>query len=446
MGKYDFDLFTIGAGSGGVRASRMSASYGARVGVAEERYLGGTCVNVGCIPKKLFSYGAHYTHEFEDAAAYGWRMQRASLDWPTVMENKNKEIKRLNEVYWNILKKNNVKIYEDKAVLLDAHTLKIGGQTVTADKILIATGGHPIKPKFQGAEYAISSDEAFYLQEIPKRTLVAGGGYIAVEFASIFKGYGSDVTQLYRGDLFLRGFDDDVRAHLAKEFKKNGIKLCFNADVVSIKKIQDELLVEMSDGRIIKSDTVFFAIGRRPNTKNIGLEAVGVKMKPDGSICVNEYFETSKRNIYALGDIIDRYQLTPVAISEAMILSNNLFNGTNKKMNYDDIATAVFSEPNIATVGLTEAQARKTYSSVKIYRSEFRPLKHTVTGRDQQCLMKLIVDEETDRVAGIHMVGAEAGEIIQGFAVALKAGATKSHFDSTIGIHPTSAEEFVTMN
>jgi glutathione reductase (NADPH) len=445
MAKYDYDLFTIGAGSGGVRASRMSAAYGARVGVAEERYLGGTCVNVGCIPKKLFSYGSHYGQDFQDSAAYGWRVHDKDLDWPALVSNKNSEIERLNEIYRTILKNNNVTIHEARATIKDNHTLDVGGTLVTADKILIATGGWPSIPEFPGNEHVITSNEAFYLDELPRRVLIVGGGYIAVEFAGIFHGYGSKVTQLYRGDLFLRGFDEDVRHHLGDQMRKQGVDLRFNTNIVSVEKTEGELVATLTDKSTIRADVILYATGRVPNTKNLGLEDAGIEVTEAGSVVVNETFQTSVPNIYAVGDIIDRFQLTPVAIAEAMVLSANLFDGKDYRMDYSDIATAVFSNPNIGTVGLTEAQARSKFGDVEIYRSTFRPLKHTLTGRDEQSLMKLIVDKGSDRVVGVHMVGADSGEIIQGFAVALKAGATKAQFDATVGIHPTAAEEFVTM-
>lgn len=445
MTNFDYDLFTIGAGSGGVRASRMSASYGAKVGIAEELHLGGTCVNVGCIPKKIFSYGGHFGHDFEDAAAYGWRLQDPGLDWPTLVSNKNKEIQRLNSIYRKILESNNVTIYEARASLKDPHTLDVGGEEVTAEKILIATGGLPSVPDFPGNENVITSNEVFFLEKLPERILIVGGGYIAVEFAGIFHGYGSEVTQLYRGEKFLRGFDEDVRGHLAEQMLAHGIDLRFNINVTSIERTSTGLEVSLTDGSKIKSDICLYATGRRPNTKNLGLEKVGVNVSQNGSLVVNDQFQTSVPNIFALGDIIDRFQLTPVAIGEAMVLSANLFNGKKLKMDYEDIATAVFSNPNIGTVGLTEEEANERYGEIVVYRSTFRPLKHTMTQRHEQSMMKLVVAKKSDRVVGVHMVGAEAGEIIQGFAVALKAGATKAQFDATVGIHPTAAEEFVTM-
>ena len=445
MSDYDYDFFVIGAGSGGVRCARMSAFYGARVGIAEERYLGGTCVNVGCIPKKLFAYGSHYAAAFEDAAAYGWDVGSSSLNWERLINNKNTEINRLNAIYQKILNDNNVCIYESRAVLQDNHTLDVGEKKVTADKILIATGSWPLIPDFVGREYAITSNEAFFLEKLPKRVVIVGGGYIAVEFTGIFHGYGSQVTQLYRSDLFLRGFDHDLRTHLAEEMMKQGIDLRFNSNVASIEKTVDSLRIDLQDGSQINADAVMYATGRVPNTRNMGLENVGVKLGGDGSIDVNDNFQTSIPNIYALGDAIDRFQLTPVAIAEAMVLSSNLFNGTSLSLDYSNIPTAVFSHPTIGTVGLTEDQAHNRFEDVEIYCSRFKPLLHTLTKRDEKTLMKLIVDKASDRVVGCHMVGPEAGEIIQGIGIAIKAGVTKAQFDSTIAIHPTAAEEFVTM-
>jgi len=445
MASYDYDLFVIGAGSGGVRASRMSASHGAKVAVAEERFLGGTCVNVGCIPKKLFSYGSHYSDKAKDAAAYGWDFSEPTLDWPRLIENKNNEIERLNGIYRMLLEKAGVTLYEARASLIDAHTLDVAGEKVTADKILIATGGRPETDDVPGAEHAIVSDDAFYLPARPNRALVVGGGYIAVEFAGIFNGYGADTSLIYRRDLFLRGFDMDVRTHLAQEMEKNGINLIWNTVIERIEKTDDGLNVTMSNGKTDRFDQILYAIGRKPNTRNMGLEDVGVEMTDKGAIVVDDYYQTSVDNIYALGDIIDRFQLTPVAIGEAMKLSSNLFKGTKDKMDYADIPTAVFSDPPIGTVGLTEEDAQAQYGAVDVYRSTFRVLKDTLTGSSAQTMMKLIVDRKSDRVVGCHMVGPDAGEITQGLGIALKCGATKAQFDATVGIHPTAAEEFVTM-
>ena len=445
MAEYEYDLYVIGAGSGGVRCARMSASYGARVAVAEELYLGGTCVNVGCVPKKLFSYGSHYPAAFEDAAGYGWNVGESTLDWKRLIKNKNREIERLNGIYRTILGNSDVTINEARATLKDAHTVLVGGEEVTADKILVATGGWPTVPDFPGKEHAITSNEAFFLEDLPKRVIMVGGGYIAVEFAGILHGYGAHVTQLYRGDMFLRGFDQDLRSHLAKEMLKQGVDLRFNANIASLEKTADGIVATLEDGSMLEADVVMYATGRAPNTYNIGLEELGVEMKKDGSIVVDDQFKTSVDNIYALGDVIDRFQLTPVAIAEAMVLSGNLFNGQNLSTDYADIPTAVFSHPNIGTVGLSEEQAREKYADLDIYKSDFKPMLHTLSGRDERTLMKLIVDKASDRVVGCHMVGPDAGEIIQGMGVALKAGATKAQFDATVGIHPTAAEEFVTM-
>lgn len=445
MADYDFDLFVIGAGSGGVRASRMSASYGARVAIAEERFLGGTCVNVGCIPKKLFSYGAHYAEDADDAAAYGWSFGQPDLHWPTLIENKNREITRLNGIYRNILESNGVTLFEARATLVDAHTLDVGGERVTAETILIAVGGKPQVPSIPGGEHAIVSDDAFYLEERPDRVIVVGGGYIAVEFASIFSGYGAETTLVYRRDLFLRGFDIDVRRHLAGQMADKGIELVWNEVIDRIEATDGGLRATLGNGEVRAADQVMYAIGRTPNTANIGLEEAGVALTPGGAVIVDDYFRTSVDNIYALGDIIDRYQLTPVAIGEAMKLASNLYNGTRLAMDYADIPTAVFSNPPIGTVGLTEEDARARHGDVVVYRSEFRPLRHTLTGSGERTMMKLIVDRASDRVVGCHMVGPDAGEIIQGIAIALKCGATKAQFDATVGIHPTAAEELVTM-
>ena len=445
MSGYDYDFFVIGAGSGGVRASRMAASHGAKVAVAEERFLGGTCVNVGCIPKKLFSYGSHYLHYGHEAAAYGWDFSKPVLDWARLIENKNIEIKRLNDIYRNLLNTAGVTLYEARARLIDAHTLNVGGKNITADKILIATGGRPSRGDIPGNEHAVVSDDAFYLKDLPKNVLVVGGGYIAVEFAGIFNGYGADTTLIYRGDKILRGFDIDVRLHLAAEMEKKGVKFIWDSVIDRIDKKGEDLEVYFSNGSMAHYDQVLCAIGRIPNTSDLGLEQVGVKMNDIGAIMVDDFYRTSVENIYALGDIIDRYQLTPVAIGEAMKLASNLFNGTREKMDYADIPTAVFSDPPVGTVGLTEEDARAKFGDIEVFRSTFRGLKDTLTGSTEQTMMKLIVDRASDRVIGCHMVGPDAGEIMQGLGVALKCGATKAQFDATVGIHPTAAEEFVTM-
>ncbi len=443
---YDFDLFVIGAGSGGVRAARMSATYGGRVAVAEDRYLGGTCVNVGCVPKKLFVYGSHFSEDFDDAAAYGWDVGDRRLDWPRLRDNKTREIERLNGIYAGLLDNAGVTRIWGTARLIDAHTVAVGDDTYTAENILVATGSWPVRPEFPGDEHVISSNEAFYLEEFPERVLVLGGGYIAVEFAGIFNGLGADTHLLYRGPLFLRGFDEGVREFVNDELENKGVKLTFNAIVDRIDVEGKEKVVTFSNGDVVRTDLVLAAIGRYPKTEGLGLEAAGVELGEFGKILVDDYFQTNVPNIYAIGDVIDRMQLTPVAIAEGMCIANNLFTDNPKrKVNYDNIATAVFCQPNIGTVGPTEAEARERYPELVVYESTFRPMKHTLTGRAERTLMKLLVNGADDRVVGAHMVGPDAGEIIQGLSVAITAGATKADFDATVGIHPTAAEEFVTM-
>ena len=445
MPKYDYDLFTIGAGSGGVRACRMASATGARVAVAEERYLGGTCVNVGCIPKKLLVYAAHFAEDFEEAKGFGWTVGERTFDWARLIANKNDEISRLNGVYDGLLKNAGVDLFDGHAVLEDAHTVSVDGKSYTTEKVLVATGGWPFVPDIPGKELAITSNEAFFLEAVPKRLIVVGGGYIAVEFAGIFHGLGAEVRQLYRGPLFLRGFDDDVRGFLAGEMSKKGIDVRFNADIAGIEETAEGLRAQLKDGSELTADCIMYATGRKPLTADIGLEAAGIELADNGAIKVDEYFQTSVDQIYAIGDVIDRVALTPVAIAEAMALVKTVFSGVPTKLDYADIPSAVFSQPPIGNVGLTEPQARERCGAVDIYRSEFRALKHTLSGSDEQTFMKLIVDQTSERVVGVHMVGPDAGEIIQGIAVALKCGATKAQFDATIGIHPTAAEEFVTM-
>ncbi len=444
--KRDYDLFVIGAGSGGVRASRMAARYGATVAVAEERYLGGTCVNVGCVPKKLFVYGSHFSEDFEDAAAYGWRSARPEFDWPTLRDNKTREIERLNGIYADLLNEAGVEILLGSARLIDRHTVRVGARTITAQHILIATGGWPHVPSFPGNEHVITSNEAFYLPQFPQRLVVVGGGYIAVEFAGIFHGLGAATTLLYRGELFLRGFDDGVRQFVAEQLRAKELDVRFNADVERVELNADgSRRVWLADGQYMDADQVLYATGRKPNVAQLGLEAAGVTLSAEGAIAVDDRYRTNIPNILAIGDVTDRVQLTPVAIAEGMIVAGNLFNGSDRGLDYEDIPTAVFCQPNIGTVGLTEAAARARFPKLTVYESSFRPMKHTLSGRNERSFMKLLVDAATDRVVGVHMVGADAGEIIQGLAVALKVGATKAQFDATIGIHPTAAEEFVTM-
>lgn len=444
---YDFDLYVIGAGSGGVRAARFAAGFGAKVAVAESRYLGGTCVNVGCVPKKLLVYGAHYAEDFEQASAYGWTAGKASFDWATLIANKDREINRLNGIYHNLLVNSGVTLHEGHARISGPHEVEINGQRYTAEHIMIATGGWPVIPDIPGREHAISSNEAFFLKTLPKRMLVVGGGYIAVEFAGIFHGMGAQTSLLYRGDLFLRGFDGAVRKHLAEELQRRGLDLQFNADIQRIDKEADgSLKVTLKDGRTLSTDCVFYATGRRPMLDNLGLENTGVKLDEKGFVQVNEKYETTEPSILAIGDVIGRVQLTPVALAEGMAVARRLFKPEQYRLvDYRMIPTAVFSLPNIGTVGLTEEQAREEGHEVQIFESRFRPMKLTLTDCQERTLMKLVVDANTDKVLGCHMVGPDAGEIVQGLAIALKAGATKRDFDETIGVHPTAAEEFVTM-
>ena len=445
MSEFDYDLFVIGAGSGGVRAARMAGSLGKRVAVAEEWHLGGTCVNVGCVPKKLLVYASHFSEDFEDAAGFGWTVGARRFDWNTLISNKNEEIARLNGIYAKLLDGAGVELFEARATVAGPHEIDVAGKRVTAERILIAVGGWPTVPEIPGKEHVITSNEAFFLDDLPERVVVVGGGYIAVEFAGIFHGLGSHATQLYRSEHFLRGFDGDVRTHLADQMRNKGIDLRFNANIASVEKSDAGLVATLEDGSTLEADVIMYATGRHPNTDGLGLETAGVELAKNGAIVVNDDFQTNVPSIYALGDVIDRVALTPVAISEGMVFAFNTYNAEDRKMDYRDIPTAVFSQPPIGTVGLTEEEARETYGDIDIYRSEFRAMKNTLSGNAERSLMKLIVDAKTDRVVGLHMVGPDAGEIAQGFGVALKAGATKADFDQTVGIHPTSAEEFTTM-
>ncbi|WP_282364907.1 glutathione-disulfide reductase [Pseudomonas sp. PS01297] len=444
---YEFDLFVIGAGSGGVRAARFAAGFGAKVAVAESRYLGGTCVNVGCVPKKLLVYGAHFAEDFEQASGFGWSLGEANFDWATLIANKDREIHRLNGIYRNLLVNSGVTLMEGHAKLTGPNEVEVNGQRHTAKHILIATGGWPQIPEIPGHELAISSNEAFFLKELPKRVLVVGGGYIAVEFAGIFHGLGAQTSLLYRGDMFLRGFDGAVRKHLHEELTKRGMDVQFNADIARIDKQADgSLKATLKDGRELEADCVFYATGRRPMLDNLGLENTGVKLDKRGFVQVDDLYQSTEPSILAIGDVIGRVQLTPVALAEGMAVARRLFKPEQyRPVDYRMIPTAVFSLPNIGTVGLSEEQAIEDGHTVQIFESSFRPMKLTLTECQERTLMKLVVDADTDKVLGCHMVGPEAGEIVQGLAIALKAGATKQHFDETIGVHPTAAEEFVTM-
>ena len=444
---YEFDLFVIGAGSGGVRAARFAAGFGAKVAVAESRYLGGTCVNVGCVPKKLLVYGAHFAEDFEQASGFGWSLGEANFDWATLIANKDREIHRLNGIYRNLLVNSGVTLIEGHAKLTGPNEVEVNGQRHTAKHILIATGGWPQIPEIPGHELVISSNEAFFLKELPKRVLVVGGGYIAVEFAGIFHGLGAQTSLLYRGDMFLRGFDGAVRKHLHEELTKRGMDVQFNADIARIDKQADgSLKATLKDGRELEADCVFYATGRRPMLDNLGLENTGVKLDKRGFVQVDDLYQSTEPSILAIGDVIGRVQLTPVALAEGMAVARRLFKPEQyRPVDYRMIPTAVFSLPNIGTVGLSEEQAIEDGHKVQIFESSFRPMKLTLTECQERTLMKLVVDADTDKVLGCHMVGPEAGEIVQGLAIALKAGATKQHFDETIGVHPTAAEEFVTM-
>ncbi|APW40204.1 glutathione-disulfide reductase [Rhodoferax koreense] len=447
--KFDFDLFVVGGGSGGVRAARMAAQRGARVALAEVAALGGTCVNVGCIPKKLYSFAAHYAEYFEEAAGFGWKVGHPTFDWDVLKANRAVEIGRLNAIYQQLLVGSGVEIVTGWASLVDGHTVKVENRRYTARHVLIATGGTPNVPAVGGHEHIVTSDQMFDLKPFPKRLLVVGGGYIACEFASIFNGLGAEVTLVQRGGRLLTGFDQDVSRFLELEMRKAGVDVRLNASVANIAKIRHGLDVTLSQGGVVQADTVLYAVGRTPNTSGLGLQAAGIKTTEKGAIVVDAHYQTSLPSVFALGDVSTKLQLTPVALGEAMALVDHLFGAKAGKkareMDYDFVPTAVFTHPNIGTVGYTEAAARAKFGDITVFRSEFRALKHTLSGSQERTLMKLVVDTASDRVVGLHMVGADAGEVVQGFAVAMRAGATKAVFDTTIGIHPTMAEEFVTM-
>lgn len=442
---YDVDLFVIGAGSGGVRAARTAAALGARVAIAEERYLGGTCVNVGCVPKKLYAYAAHYAADFADSAGYGWTVPAPRFDWPTLRDNKKTEIQRLNGIYRNLLEKAGVRIINAKVSLVDAHAVKIGADILSARYILIATGGWPYVPDFKGKELVLTSNEIFDIAALPERLLVVGGGYIAVEFAGIFSGLGSTTTLSYRGNEVLRSFDADVSKHFMQEASKY-LTLLGKTQVAAVTANPAGCLdVLMEGGQGLQVDAVLYATGRKANTLGLGLENTGVQLDKDGNIAVDDSFRTAEPSIFALGDVVGRMALTPVALAEGMFIADHLFGSRQRTLSYQNIPTAVFCQPNIATVGLTEAQAREQVGELSVYESDFRHLRHTLSGRNERTYMKIIVDAATDKVLGMHMVGADAGEIIQGFAAAMVAGITKRQLDATLGIHPTASEEFVTM-
>jgi glutathione reductase (NADPH) len=445
MPRYDFDMITIGAGSGGVASSRRAGSYGARVAICEERRVGGTCVLRGCVPKKLLVYGSQFAEAFADAAGFGWTVPSPSFDWPALIEAKDKEIGRLSQIYINMLKNSGVEIIDGHAALVDPHTVEIAGRAYTAENILIATGSWPETPDIAGIEHVISSNEALDLDELPRRIVIVGGGYIAVEFAGIFAGLGSEVVELIRRDDLLYGFDDDIRVALGQEMRGRGVELHSRTHVARIEKQAAGYSVSTTTGREFTADLVMYATGRAPNTKGLGLGEIGVQTNEDGAVVVDEWQHSNVPNIYAIGDVTDRINLTPVAIAEGRALAETLFNRNPTMMDHENVPSAVFSQPPIGAVGLTEERARRQYGEVDIYVARFKPMKNTLSGREERTLMKLVVDPRSDRVLGCHMLGPDAPEIIQGLAIAVKCGASKKQFDQTVGIHPSAAEEFVTM-
>jgi glutathione reductase (NADPH) len=443
--KYDFDLFVIGAGSGGVRAARIAAGYGARVGICEESRVGGTCVIRGCVPKKLLVYASHFAEDFEDARGFGWKLGPAEFSWRDLIRAKDAEIDRLNGVYLRLLSDAGVTLFPQRGTLAGPHELRVGDTTVSAAHILVATGGRPWLPEIPGIEHAITSDEAFHLEALPERVAVIGGGFIACEFAGIFNGLGSRVVQVYRGDAVLRGFDGDVRRVVTAELRRKGIDLRLQANVVEIARGPDGLEVTLDDGELLSVDQVLYATGRVPNVRGLGLPEAGVEVRADGRVVVDEYSRSSVEHIFAVGDVTSRVNLTPVAIYEGHAFADTVFGGTPRPVNHEYVPSAVFSQPPVGTVGYAEEVARHHVGPVDIYMSEFRPMKHTLSGREERALMKLVVERASRQVVGVHVVGPDAPEIVQGFAVAVKSGLTKDRFDCTIGIHPTAAEELVTM-
>jgi len=446
MSEFDFDLFVIGAGSGGVRAARIAAGHGARVGICESSRVGGTCVIRGCVPKKLLSYAAHFHEEFEDAAGYGWEIGETRFSWSRLIENKDREIDRLNQVYLGLLENSGVKLFPVHGKMLSSHQVQLGEDIVSADKILIATGARPWKPEIPGVEHSITSDEAFHLKSLPKCVAVIGGGFIACEFAGIFNGMGSKVVQLYRGEQILRGFDHDVQNTLAAEMQKKGIEIQLNTNVTElIRQTDGHITLKLDDGSKLQADTVMYATGRVPNVRGLGLQDAGVHALPGGMIPVDEFSQTNLKNVFAVGDVTNRVNLTPVALMEGHAFADSEFGGNPRPVNHRFIPSAVFSHPPVATVGFTEKDAAVHYGQLEVYKSVFTPMKHTLSGRQEKTMMKLLVQSSSDKVVGLHVVGMDAPEIVQGFAVAIKSGLTKKQFDLTTGIHPTAAEELVTM-
>ena len=448
MAEFDTDLFVIGGGSGGVRAARIAAGHGARVMIAEEYRMGGTCVIRGCVPKKLLVYASHFHQEFEDAAGFGWTVPQPTFDWPTLIANKDKEIARLEAAYTTNVEKSGARVLKTRAVLEDAHTVRLAtGEAVRAKYVLVATGGAPNHgTAIPGIEHVISSNEAFHLPSLPRRILIQGGGYIALEFACIFAGFGSDVTVVYRGENVLRGFDEDVRSHVRSEMEKAGITILTGCTVARVDKHAHDFTSHLSNGSSVASDQVMFAIGRHPNIGGLGLEKAGVALNPEnGGIAVDGFSKTSVENIYAIGDVTHRVNLTPVAIREGHAFADTVFGKREVRVDHADIPTAVFCQPEVGTVGLTEDQACELFSHVDIFKATFRPMKATLSGRDTRMLMKLVVDGSTDRVVGCHIVGDGAAEMVQVLGIAIKMKATKADFDATMALHPTAAEELVTM-
>jgi len=446
MSKFDFDLFVIGAGSGGVRAARIAAGHGARVGICESSRVGGTCVIRGCVPKKLLSYAAHFHEEFEDAAGYGWEVGESRFNWSRLIANKDREIDRLNNVYLGLLENSGVKLFPHHGKMISPHEVQVGDETISADKILIATGGRPWVPEIPGAELGITSDEAFHLEALPKSVVVVGGGFIACEFAGIFNGLGSKVVQIYRGEQILRGFDHDVQDTLAAEMQKKGIGIRLKTNVTELIRGADgPITIKLDDGSELQAETVMFATGRVPNVRGLGLRDADVHASPGGMIPVNEFSQTNLPNVFAVGDVTNRVNLTPVALMEGHAFADTEFGGNPRPVNHGFVPSAVFSHPPVATVGFSEKEAAVHYGELDVYKSVFTPMKHTLSGRQEKTMMKLLVQASTDKVVGLHVVGMDAPEIVQGFAVAIKSGLTKQQFDLTIGIHPTAAEELVTM-
>jgi glutathione reductase (NADPH) len=444
--EFDYDLFVIGAGSGGVRAARMAAAKGKKVAVAEERYLGGTCVNVGCVPKKLFVYASQFSELFHASAGFGWNVDsQPRLNWATLRDNKTAEIERLNGIYNSLIDNSGAQLFDGRAIIAGPHLVTVNGETYRARTILVATGGWPYIPEFPGSEYALSSNEMFFLDKLPSSAVVVGGGYIAVEFAGILNGLGVETHLVYRGPKLLKSFDAEMSDKVTQGMSAKGVNIHLNTEIIQISKTADQLSVALNTGATLDTELVLYATGRQANTAGLGLETTNVVMRNNGSIQVDESFATAEPSIYALGDVIDRVQLTPVAIQEAMVLVDHLYGEGSATINYSDIPTAVFCQPELGTVGLSEEQARAEYEDIAVYVSDFKPMLQTLGGGNDRITMKLVVDTQTDAVVGCHMVGEHAAEIIQGMGIALKAGATKAHFDATVGIHPSAAEEFVTM-